>query len=160
MSGRATQFKSVARVGSGSMLLKKHFEGVLNNIDSRRPPNAQVRFKKSSLAIDCCASTPHRRLFQQHRSETVFRRCRLDVRFIRKQTVLADPNLPTLDRMHVTIGSVLSTHGVLGASAKFNGCHGCPRLPIEYCVNSCDRAIATREACVMLSMGPVIEVRV
>jgi hypothetical protein len=33
------------------MLLKKDFEGVLNNIDSRRPANAQVRFKNSSLAI-------------------------------------------------------------------------------------------------------------
>jgi hypothetical protein len=50
------------------MLLKKDFEGVLNNIDSRRPANAQVRFKNSSLArFDCCPPAPHRRLFQQHR---------------------------------------------------------------------------------------------
>jgi len=31
--------------------------------------------------FDCCAPAPHRRLFQQHRSDAVIRRCPRNVRF-------------------------------------------------------------------------------
>jgi hypothetical protein len=53
--------------------------------DSLRP---QVRFF-------CCAPTNASRVFTQPGSHSVIRRCLPDVRFARKRTVLACPNLPT-----------------------------------------------------------------